>query len=50
MVDDAAFQNIGSGEPGLSLKILKVTVTGIGILVSKYACLEYLDVNWFFSI
>ncbi|CAI8601720.1 unnamed protein product [Vicia faba] len=50
-VTDTAFQHISSEEPGLSLKILKVsncpkiTVVGIGILVSKCSYLEYLDVR-----
>ncbi|XP_027366638.1 F-box/LRR-repeat protein 4 [Abrus precatorius] len=51
-VTDAAFhQLISSEEPGLNLKILKVsncpkiTVAGIGILVGKCEYLEYLDVR-----
>ncbi|MED6179791.1 hypothetical protein PIB30_004435 [Stylosanthes scabra] len=50
-VSDAAFQVISSEEPGLGLKILKVsncpkiTVAGIGILVGKCSYLEYLDVR-----
>ncbi|KAJ1436354.1 Leucine-rich repeat [Sesbania bispinosa] len=50
-VTDAAFQLIGSEDPDLSLKILKVsncpkiTVAGIGILVGKCTYLEYLDVR-----
>ncbi|KAJ7954599.1 F-box/LRR-repeat protein [Quillaja saponaria] len=50
-VTDAAFQVIGTGEIGLSLKVLKVsncpkiTVTGIAILLDKCNYLEYLDVR-----
>lgn len=50
-VTDTAFHHISNEEPGLSLKILKVsncpkiTVVGIGILVGKCSYLEYLDVR-----
>ncbi|KAG5005481.1 hypothetical protein JHK86_029620 [Glycine max] len=48
---DAAFQLMSNEEPGLSLKILKVsncpkiTVAGIGIIVGKCTSLQYLDVR-----
>ena len=48
---DAAFQLLSNEEPGLSLKILKIsncpkiTVAGIGIIVGKCTSLQYLDVR-----
>ncbi|KAK2459012.1 F-box/LRR-repeat protein [Trifolium repens] len=50
-VTDTTFHLISNEEPGLSLKILKVsncpkiTVVGIGILLGKCSYLEYLDVR-----